>query len=845
MDATFSKDVYGMLPEGIQGIELLAHLALDLRWSWNHATDQLWEDLDAELWEQTHNPWVVLQTVSRARLKERMEDLVFLKKVKKFFSTQEKIELSDAWFQINYPDSKLKTVAFFSMEYMLSEALPVYAGGLGNVSGDQLKSASDLGIPVVGIGLLYQQGYFRQQIDRYGSQQALFPFNDPGQLPITPLRLPDGEWLRFQVYLSGHPVWVRVWQVHVGRIRLYLMDSNDPANLPAHRGITSETYGGDAELRIRQEILLGIGGFKLLQVLKIHPEVCHLNEGHSAFLVLERASQFMKDNGVPFETALTATRAGNIFTTHTAVDAGFDHFSPALMEQYFCDYAVKEISIDFKELMALGRKNKYNQDEYFNTAILAINGSNFVNGVSQLHGKVSRKLFSTLFPRWPMDEIPVEHITNGVHMPTWDSELADHLWTEACGKERWRGELKDNKKNIAEVSDEALWDFRNKSRKKLVTWIRKRFQTQSRISGLPFTFPDQADKIFDPNVLTLGFARRFVPYKRTNLLLRDPGRLIRILTGSQFPVQLVIAGKASPFDERGKSLVREWNQFIQQNNLFQHVVFLSDSDMQLTAELVQGVDIWINTPRRPWEACGTSGMKVLVNGGVNLSVLDGWWAEAYSPEVGWALGNGEEHSDNNTWDAIEADELYDLIEQQIAPEFYERNEKGIPEKWVNRSRNSMAKLTSHFSANRAVREYTERFYLNAASEYLKRAEQKGAGANGIIDIKNDLHSKWDSLKIGEVKVKKNEKGFFFQVPVYMDEGIRDKICVELFADGEHNKNHELIKMNAVSPAENNYSQIYQAQVFTERDANDFTVRVIPKYGNIKVPLEDNQILWER
>ena len=844
MNTKFNNKIYGLLPEGIEGIDSLAELALDIRWSWNHSTDELWKQLDPVLWEITHNPWLVLQTVSRERLKQQMDDPGFRDKINNLIKKKEQAASSVAWFQQAHPDSQLKTIAYFSMEYMLSEALPIYVGGLGNVAGDQLKSASDLGVPVVAIGLLYQQGYFRQQIDKYGSQQELFPYNDPGQLPVTPLRLPDGEWLRFGINLSGHPLCIRAWQVQVGKRKLYLMDSNDPANLPAHRGITSEIYGGDSEMRIKQEILLGIGGLRLLQALNIKPEVCHLNEGHAAFLVLERACQFMKENEVSFETALSVTRAGNIFTTHTAVAAGFDHFSPELMKQYFNDYAGNELHIDLNSLLALGRQNADNEGEYFNMAYLAVRGSCSVNAVSKLHGEVSRKLFSSLFSRWPIDEIPVGYVTNGVHAPSWDSEFADELWTNACGKERWKGELKTIEQDIAKIPDDTLWNLRNQSRNDFVNYVRKRFETQTIVSGLPDSVSEAAKNVFDPHILTLGFARRFVPYKRPNLLLHDPDRFIRILTNSQCPVQLVIAGKAPPSDEGGKSLIREWNQFIQQHNLYKHVVFLSDYDMLLTEQLVQGSDVWVNTPRRPWEACGTSGMKVLVNGGINLSELDGWWAEAYTPKVGWAIGDKQEHREDPAWDAAEANTLYDLLEKNIIPEFYSQNEKGVPEKWIERMRNSMATLTAQFSANRTVREYTEKCYLPAASDFLNRAAEKGIKGRWIVDTKHFLHSKWNEIHFGEIKKETKENGISFNATIFFDDDIKDQISIELFAVGIDKGDSEIIKMNLQPTSENKNEHIYHAELKTKRDSNDYTVRVIPCYQNISVPIEDNLILWQ-
>jgi starch phosphorylase len=437
---------------------------------------------------------------------------------------------------------------------MLSEALPIYSGGLGNVAGDQLKASSDLGVPVVGVGLLYQQGYFRQVIDKDGAQEALYPYNDPGQLPITPVRESNGEWLRLEIALPGYSVWLRAWQVQVGRVKLYLLDGNDPANTPANRGITSELYGGGPELRLKQELLLGIGGWRLLRALGLEPEVCHLNEGHAAFAVLERARSFMDESGQPFEVALAVTRAGNLFTTHTAVAAGFDRFDPALMKQYLGGYAQEKLGISLHDLLALGRENPGDDSEPFNMAYLAIRGSGAVNGVSRLHGQVSRHLFEPLFPHWPEGEVPVGHVTNGVHMPTWDSAPADDLWTEACGKDRWLGTTEAMDRHIRGVSDENLWGFRTASAESLVEYARERLSRQLAATGASAEAVGEAKRLFDPKALTLGFARRFATYKRPNLLLHDPERLLRLLTIPGRPVQLVIAGKAHPEDQAGQRL---------------------------------------------------------------------------------------------------------------------------------------------------------------------------------------------------------------------------------------------------------------------------------------------------
>lgn len=839
------NQAYGFLPTDIPGVDTLVQLAMDMQWSWNHSADKLWQHLDPSLWDLTHNPWVVLQTVSRDQLERQLAEPAFIRQMDLLTKSRTADMAKPAWFQQNHPDSPLTHVAYFSMEFMLNEALPIYVGGLGNVAGDQLKSASDLGVPVAGVGLLYQQGYFRQAFDKNGRQQELFPYNDPGQLPIMPLRLPNGEWLRVKVSLPGYPVWLRAWHVQGGRVSLYLLDSNDAANLPVHRGITNELYGGGTEVRIKQEILLGIGGWKLLRALGIRPEVCHLNEGHAAFVVLERANDYMRETGVPFATALAVTRSGNLFTTHTAVAAGFDHFPPSLVEQYLGLYARDELKIDFNELMALGRQDPGNPSENFNMAYLAIRGSGAVNAVSQLHQKVSQQLFAPLFPRWPAAEIPVGYVTNGVHMPSWDSEYADELWTIACGKERWKGALQSLETNISHLPDETLWQLRTVSRNNLIRYARERLERQLTISGLPGEVIETAKQVLDPQALTLGFARRFVPYKRPNLLLKDPARLIRILTNTERPVQLLIAGKAPPFDEPGKDLIHEWLEFIHQNHLYHHVVFLSDYDMYLTEQMVQGVDVWINTPRRPWEACGTSGMKVLVNGGINLSELDGWWAEAYTPEVGWALGDGREHPQDSSWDAVEAESLYQLLEQQVIPEFYTRDDKGIPIRWIQRMRQSMATLTPRFSANRTVREYTEKYYLPAAATYRQRSAGKGQMGIRMHAVELELAAKWNKIMMGELKMEPTQSGFLFDLPVFLNGIDQRYIVVEVYAEAMPESVPERIPMQLVAASEPEHRFHYRAEVSTSRPPTDYTPRIICSYEGISVPLENRHILWQR
>jgi starch phosphorylase len=838
--------IYSLLPTEVEGFDSLAELALDMRWSWSHYADKIWQVLDPALWDLTQNPWVVLQTVSRDKLKRTLADPAFRKTVDDLLQIKRKTDATPAWFQQQHPKAPLTCVAYFSMEFMLSEALPIYSGGLGNVAGDQLKTASNMGVPVAAVGLFYQQGYFRQVIDQEGGQQALYPYNDPAQLPITPVRQPNGEWLGLEIALPGYSVWLRVWQVQVGRVKLYLLDSNDLANFPAHRGITSELYGGGPELRLVQELLLGIGGWRLLGALGLKPDVCHLNEGHAAFAVLERARSFMQDNAQPFDVALAVTRAGNLFTTHTAVAAGFDRFAPCLIEQYLGRYATEKLGITLHDLMALGRQNPNDASESFNMAYLAIRGSGAVNGVSRLHGKVSRELFGPLFPRWPEDEVPVGYVTNGVHLPTWDSAASDDLWTSACGKARWIGTMENLDKAIRCVPDAKLWQFRAAARKSLIDYARQRLARNLAAAGAVPEVVEEAKHLFDPNALTLGFARRFATYKRPNLLLHDPGRLLRLLSNPQRPVQLIIAGKAHPADQPGQALIRQWIQFIRRPEVRPHVIFLADYDMHLTERLVQGVDVWLNTPRRPWEACGTSGMKVLVNGGLNLSELDGWWAEAYTPDVGWALGDGQEHGDDPTWDAAEAEALYERLEHEVIPEFYTRNDQGMPVSWVARMRESMARLTPRFSANRTVREYTEEHYLPLAAACQARMANKGAIGRQQLEWRRTLDQKWPALRFGEVKVQTNGGQHAFDVQVFLSDldprAVRVELCAQGGASGPAVR-QEMKNIRKLPGASGGY--VYGAAVPGARPPGDYTARIIPNCDGVAVPLEATHILWQR
>ena len=823
----------------------LVELALNLRWSWHHSSDELWGKLNPELWELTQNPWAVLQAASQGRLAEICADSALARRIDELLREKRESEQHPTWFQTAHPSAALGLVAYFSMEYMLSESLPIYSGGLGNVAGDQLKSASDLGVPVAAIGLLYQQGYFRQEIDANGAQRALYPYNDPSQLPISALRRKDGEWLRIPINMPGFKLWLRCWKVEVGRTNLYLLDSNDLANPPAFRGVTSELYGGDSDLRLKQELILGLGGWRLLRALGLRPEICHLNEGHAAFAILERARSYMEDNSVSFEIALAATRAGNLFTTHTAVAAGFDRFEPALAGKYL-NVLAEELGIGVETLWAMGRQNPRDDSEPFNMAYLAVRGSGAVNGVSRLHGAVSRRLFSSLFPRWPERDVPVAHVTNGVHVGTWESPETDALWERACGPDRSAGDPAKLERQLRAVPDADLWQLRTSGSRGLIEYTRQRLARELASRGAPPEDVAMAERILNFDTLTLGFARRFATYKRPNLLLRDPERLARLLMNRERPVQLVLAGKAHPADLAGQAMIQQWHQFVVRPDVRPHVAFLADYDMLLSQQMVQGVDLWINTPRRPWEASGTSGMKVLANGGMNLSELDGWWAEAYSPEVGWAIGDGKEHGDDPNVDAVEAEALYTLLEREIVPKFYQRNEQGIPTQWIAMMRESMAHLTPVFSSARVVREYTEKHYLPAAAAYCRRAAEHGKAAKELLEWQRNLSQNWTHIRFGQLHVETRNGQHVFEVQVYLDDVDADAVRVELYADptdSDQPIRQVMQRGRELLGAPGGYA--YSASVPAMRPASDFTPRVVPFKEGAFVPLEANRILWQR
>jgi starch phosphorylase len=816
--------------------------ARDLRWTWSHEGDALWRHIDSEAWELTHNPHRVIQNLDTDRVLTLFEDAHFREEWSKLAAKRTDYMRSPCW------DEHVKRtlfadqhIAYFSMEFGLGETLPLYAGGLGILAGDYLKAASDLCVPLVGVGLLYQQGYFRQLIDDRGEQQEIYTYNDSTGLPVRPARGSSGRWLHVVLEFPGRQVRLRVWEAQVGRVRLYLLDSNDPLNGPVDRGITARLYAGGEEMRLMQEIALGIGGWRALEALGISVGVCHLNEAHAAFATLERARRYATAHDLRFADALRVTRVGNVFTTHTPVRAAFDSFPVSLAAKYGVAYAA-ELGIEPGELAALGQPGSGDPQQPFAMVNLAVNASGRINAVSRIHADVSRReVFSTFFPRWPAEQVPVSYVTNGIHVPSWDSAWADRVWTQTCGKDRWLGPVDQLGGAIDQLSDAQLWEFNGRERADLVHFARRVLARQLAQRGVD---PDPSvEHVLDPNVLTLGFARRFTEYKRPNLLLHDPARLLALLHDGQRPVQLVIAGKAHPDDYRGKELVAEWMRFIRHSGARERVVFLEDYDITIAQELTQGVDVWLNTPRRRQEACGTSGMKVLVNGGLNLSIPDGWWAEAYDARYGWVIPLSEAATQPER-DAAEAESLYRLLENDVIPLFYTRNSDGIPTDWVAKVRASLRELAPLYSTNRMIREYLDTIYRPAMQLFRQRTERPQAVAAELAGWERNLRAHWHEIRLGQATASRIGAQLHVSVPVTLGDIDPNGINVEVYADARDRWPllcHPLSRSQPIAGTTNGF--FYAGTLDDSRPLAHLTTRVVPHHPDALVPLELPLICW--
>jgi starch phosphorylase len=720
----------------------LTQLAYNILWSWEPLIRAVFRRLDPALWRECgYNPVLMLGRVSQATLKKAAADPRYLALYK------QASDAYDARTRKAEPPVDGKLIAYFSFEYGLTECLPVYSGGLGILSGDHLKSSSDHDLPLIALGLLYQQGYFRQMLNPDGWQQERYPINDFYTLPVMPVKDADGDDLKVTVKLPTGNVFIQVWKLEVGRITLYLLDTNIPDNvLPQDRDITDSLYGGDNDTRMRQEIVLGIGGMRALKAMGLRPTVCHMNEGHSAFLVLEQIRLYMRDENLTFDEALEAARSSNVFTTHTPVPAGIDLFDPGLMYHYFSEYCA-EVGIDFQTLMALGRRNPQNRDERFSMAVLALNISAYRNAVSRLHRQVSQEMFHEMWPKLPVWEVPITSITNGVHLPSWLNGDLAQLYDQYLQPD-WRDHPDDPSlwEQVADIPDEELLEVHRRRKRRLVTFVRARQSAAAARRQASASEVRRAAEVLDPNAFTIGFARRFATYKRATLLFRDVERLKRILLNKDMPVQVVIAGKAHPKDQPGKSFIREIVQLSRDPDLWKHLVFVEDYDMKVARELVQAVDLWLNTPRRGEEACGTSGMKAALNGVLNLSILDGWFDEAYEHSGGWAIGEREPYSEDQ--DGLHASAIYYLLENEIVPMFYERKEQ-TPREWIRRVKQSLMYISPNFDCRRMVREYLNELYDPAHSQHVRLVQSDFRLIHEKAQWNTRIREVWDRVRFVE------------------------------------------------------------------------------------------------
>ena len=852
---------YHVVPKLPQTLERLRELSQNLWWTWNPEGRELFARIDPDLFEAVHgNPIELLSRVGQKRLDELAEDDAFTSHLEECTGLFHKYLAREGWWNRTFPAAKDAVIAYFSMEYGLHESLPIYSGGLGVLAGDHLKTASDLGLPLVAIGLAYAEGYFRQVLNEDGWQGERYPLNDWRRLPVQPVFAEGGkkeERLKIRVEYPDRIVVAQLWKVAVGRVPLYLLDANLEENAPADRAITGPLYGGDQEFRVRQEIMLGIGGVHALAAVGLTPTVCHMNEGHSAFLALERIRRVMSDKGATFAVASEAMSAGNIFTTHTPVPAGNDAFDPALVRRYLEPYR-RAIGLSDDELLALGRANDASatdKETRFSMPVLAIRTADRYNGVSKLHGEVSRKMYHPLWPELPEHEVPISSVTNGVHIPSWLSDEMAALFSRYLGP-RWLESADDPAlwARASTIPDGELWQTHEHRKQRLVTLARKWLHSaaQKRSEGAQeIAFSDEA---LDPRALTIGFARRFATYKRAALLFSDLERVKRLLGDPERPVQLVFAGKAHPQDKGGKELIRQIVHSSRDLGLRGKVVFIEDYDMRIARAIVSGVDVWLNTPRRPHEASGTSGMKAAANGALNLSVLDGWWAEAWAShgrDVGWAIGRGEEYADG-AGDDVEAEELYDVLEREVVPLYYDRDGRDkLPRNWIRRMKGAISHCVPMFNTARMVKEYATRFYVPAIELTAKMNDKNLAGATALTAWKDRVRSAWNDVRVLDVvlqtpeEVKVGEK-LSVEAKVRLGSLLPEDVAVELYYGPTHGGLEltagEIVRLRVLDGQDGVFR--FRGEIGTDTSGSHaFAARVVPYNPTMSHPYETSLIRW--
>ncbi|MEW6439939.1 MAG: alpha-glucan family phosphorylase [bacterium] len=841
------------LPERLKPLERLAR---NLWFTWNQKAIELWRRLDRDLWEEAyHNPVRMLGMLSQERLQELSQNESFLVQM------EDVVESLDHYLQRKAPyafnlenhlDPSFR-VAYLSAEYGLTECLPFYSGGLGVLSGDHLKSASNLNVPLVGVGILYQKGYFGQYLNVEGWQQEYYTVNDYQNMPLSVERDGEGKPVGFTLEMGDRNIQVEIWRVQVGRVPLYLLTSNVDSNGPEDREVSSLLYGGDREMRIRQEVLLGMGGVAALETLGIEPTVFHMNEGHSAFAGLARIRSIMRKEGLPFDAALEVVKSNAVFTTHTPVPAGNDYFDPGLVAKFFRRYA-ESVGISLSQLLGLGRKDPHNEQEPFCMTILAIRLSNYRNGVSKLHRAVSRDLWQGIWPGFSNQDVPITSVTNGVHVPSYLSKEMSDLYTRYMGP-RWIEEA-DNQKvweRIERIPDTELWRTHERRRERLINFARRRLREQLvRRGALPSEIRD-AEDVLDPEALTICCSRRFASYKRADLVLRDPDRLAKILNTPGRPVQLIFAGKAHPQDMEGKAIIKNIVHYARQDRFRYRIVFIEDYDINVARYMVQGADVWLNMPRRPLEACGTSGMKAVANGALHMSILDGWWVEGYAPSRGWAIGSGEQYLDPHYQDEVESRTIYELLEKEVVPLFYERARDGTPRKWIEMMKASMRQLCPAFNTHRMLEDYVEKFYINAADLCREMNRDLRKTAEAFAAWKKNLYQNWKDLAVRGVHLQNGSGNFQVGANIEVEarvsmgnlrpEDLRvDLYCGFLDAKGDLSKRQLEPMVHDGARREDGY--VYRGMLpCRETGKLGFLIRILPRHPLLVHPADMGLVVW--
>ncbi len=844
MKAVHTFTVTSTMPDALQP---LAEVAGNLAWIHDERAQELFRRIDREGFDYQRDPAGILATESAERLAELAADSAFVAQATAVRDELHRSLEAPRWFQRRAAGdgTPLRSVAYFSPEFGVAAGLPQYSGGLGVLAGDHLKAANELGLPLTGIGLFYHHGYFTQELDLRGRQRELFPRLDPNAMAMTAV-----DDVRVTVDVAGSPVHARVWLAHVGRIHLYLLDTNVEDNTDEHRLITDRLYGGAKEERIRQELLLGVGGTRALAALGLTPQVFHINEGHAGFSALERIRVLVTEHGLSFSEAKAVVRPGSVFTTHTPVPAGIDRFPRELMEKYFTSWC-REVGIGFDELMEIGHEPDTPEGEQFNMAVMSLRLAGQTNGVSQLHGEVSRQMFAKVWPELPVEEVPIAAVTNGVHAGTWVCrEMADlferHVgsdWPEADPK-RWAA--------FTAVPPSEVWTVRRSARERMVRYVRARLRQAGINKGLGEAQVAWTDEALDPSVLTIGFARRFATYKRATMLFRDPERLRRLLLDADRPVQIVMAGKAHPADEPGKLLLQTVAQVAGELDIRHRLVFVEDYDIAVAKVLVAGVDVWLNTPLRPMEACGTSGMKAAFNGALNCSVLDGWWDEWYEPELGWAIPSAEWQDDGDARDAVEASSLYGILEKQVVPQFYQRDVDGLPPEWLKKVQTSIAVLAPKLESTRMLKDYTVRHYEPAATRSEELAGDNYERARALVRWKRYVFRGWPSVAVVSTSFEQlaGDHGARYRILAQVTLGDLEPTDVEVqLIHGAAEPDDELTDPVTVAMTHQGDGDLggwhrYATDVQFERSGNfGFTVRVVPHHPDLINPAHLPRVAW--